>query len=110
MRRPLMMLAALILVTAACTSHRSAPSSTPGQGGHAVCIGSGGSTCFGTLAAAVAAAHDGDTVTVRAGTVADGVTIDKSITLAGAGMNASVIRGGGPVLTIGTSSATRIRR
>jgi hypothetical protein len=107
MRRPLTMLAVLILVTAACTSHKSAPGSTPGQGGHAVCIGSGDSTCFGTLAAAVAAAHDGDTVTVRAGTVAGGVTIDKSITLAGAGMHASVIRGGGPVLTIGSSSATK---
>ena len=107
MRRLLIMLAVLVLVTAACTSHKSAPSSTPGQGGHAVCIGSGDSTCFGTLAAAVAAAHDGDTVTVRAGTVAGGVTIDKSITLAGAGMHASIIRGGGPVLTIGTSSATK---
>jgi hypothetical protein len=107
MRRPLMMLAVLVLVTAACTSHQSAPSSTTGQGGHAVCIGSGDSTCFGTLAAAVAAAHDGDTVTVRAGTVAGGVTIDKSITLVGAGMHASAIRGGGPVLTIGTSSVTK---
>jgi hypothetical protein len=102
-----MMLAVLVLVTAACTSHKSAPSSAPGQSGHAVCIGSGDSACFGTLAAAVAAAHDGDTVTVRAGTVAGGVTIDKSITLAGAGMHVSVIRGGGPVLTIGSSSATK---
>jgi hypothetical protein len=101
------MLAVLVLLTAACTSHKSVPSSTPGQSGHAVCIGSGDSTCFGTLAAAVAAAHDGDTVTVRAGTVAGGVTIDKSITLAGAGRHASVIRGGGPVLTIGSLSATR---
>ena len=107
MRRPLIMLAVLVLLTAACTSHKSAPSSTPGQGGHAVCIGSGDSTCFGTLAAAVAAAHDGDTVTVRAGTVTGGVTIDKSITLAGAGRHASVIRGGGPVLTIGSLSAAR---
>jgi hypothetical protein len=101
------MLAVLVLVTAACTSHKSAPSSAPGQGGHAVCIGSGDSTCFGTLAAAVAAAHDGNTVTVRAGTVTGGVIIDKSITLAGAGMHASVIRGGGPVLTIGSLSATK---
>jgi hypothetical protein len=108
MRRPLIMLAVLVLMSAACTSHKSAPSSTPGQGGHAVCIGSGDSACFGTLAAAVAAAHDGDTVTVRAGTVAGGVTIDKSITLVGAGMHASVIRGGGPVLTIGSLSATKI--
>jgi hypothetical protein len=98
-----MMLAVLALVVAACTSHKSAP----GQGGHAVCLGSGDSTCFGTLAAAVAAAHDGDTVTVRAGTVAGGVTIDKSITLVGAGLHASIIRGGGPVLTIGSLSVTR---
>jgi hypothetical protein len=107
MRRPLMMLAVLVVVTAACTNHKSAPSSAPGQGGHAVCIGSGETTCFGTLAAAVAAAHDGDTVTVWAGTVAGGVTIDKSITLAAAGMHASVIRGGGPVLTTGAASATK---
>jgi len=107
MRRPLMMLAVLVLVAAACTSHKSAPSSTQGQSGHAVCIGSGNTTCFGTLAAAIAAAHDGDTVTVRAGTVAGGVTIDKSITLAGAGIHASIIRGGGPVLIIGSLSAAR---
>ncbi len=29
MKRPLIMLAVLVLVTAACTSHKSAPSSTP---------------------------------------------------------------------------------
>ena len=68
MRRLLIMLAVLVLVTAACTSHKSAPSSTPGQGGHAVCIGSGDSTCFGTLAAAVAVVGGGDRFGERAET------------------------------------------
>src|SRR6266853_1013773 len=57
--------------------------------------------CFSQLQPAVAAAHDGDAITVARGTYAGGVTIDKSIRLQGAGAAQTVIRGGGPVLTIG---------
>ena len=70
-----------------------------------LCVGHG-PTCFPTLAAAVAAANDGDTITLAAGTYAGGVTIDKSISLVGAGAHQTIIRGGGPVLTIGEDGAT----
>ncbi len=65
-----------------------------------------GPSCFPTIQAAVDAANDGDTVRVRAGTYAGGVEIDDvSIDLVGAGADRTVIRGGGPVLTIGTFGA-----
>jgi hypothetical protein len=60
------------------------------------------------LAAAVAAAADGDTLYICAGTYAGGITIGRNITLIGAGQDAdgAVIEGGSPVLTIlaGTES------
>jgi hypothetical protein len=57
--------------------------------------------CYAQIQPAVAAAHDGDTIAVARGTYAGDVTIDKSITLQGAGATQTVISGGGPVLTIG---------
>ena len=57
------------------------------------------------LAPALAAAHSGDTITIGPGTYAGGVTIDVSVKLAGAGPGATVISGGGPVLTIGVADA-----
>jgi hypothetical protein len=63
-----------------------------------LCVG--GSGCFATLQGAVDAADDGDTIHVRRGTFAGGVTIDKSVTLAGTGSRSTIIQGGGPVLTI----------
>jgi hypothetical protein len=54
------------------------------------------------LAPAVAAAHDGDTITLGPGTYHGGVTIGVSIRLVGAGASQTTISGGGPVLTIGT--------
>lgn len=62
--------------------------------------------CFATLQAAVNAARNGDTITIAPGTYAGGVTIDVSVTIAGAGAGSTVIRGGGPVLTIGTYGAS----
>ena len=61
--------------------------------------------CFATLQAAVNAARNGDTITIAPGTYAGGVTMDVSVTIAGAGAGSTVIRGGGPVLTIGTYGA-----
>src|SRR3954449_12697496 len=58
--------------------------------------------CATTLQAAVDAAQDGDTVRLAAGTFAGGATVTKSVALVGAAENATVLRGGGPVLTIGT--------
>lgn len=69
--------------------------------GKTLCVG-GKPSCYATIQAALDAAHDGDTVRVAAGTFAGGVTIAKSLSLVGAGVGATVISGGGPVLTIGT--------
>src|SRR5215470_11489739 len=70
-----------------------------------LCVGHG-PTCLPTLAAAIAAANDGDTITLAAGTYAGGVSIDKSIRLVGAGAQQTIIHGGGPVLTIGEDGAS----
>jgi hypothetical protein len=58
--------------------------------------------CHATLQAALDAAEDGDTITLEPGTFAGGVTVTKSVALAGAGQGATTVKGGGPVLTIGT--------
>jgi len=70
-----------------------------------LCVG--GSGCYSTLGAAVAAAHDGDTITIGPGTFAGGVTIPISVRLVGAGAASTIIKGGGPVLTIGTLFAAQ---
>jgi hypothetical protein len=68
--------------------------------GATLCVG-GAPGCYATIQAGVDAAHDGDTIRVEPGTFAGGITIDKSISLVGAGARRTIIRGGGPVLTIG---------
>jgi hypothetical protein len=73
----------------------------PGRAAAAtLCVGPAAG-CYAQLQPAVAAAHDGDTITIARGTYDGGVTIDKSIRLQGAGATKTVISGGGPVLTIG---------
>ena len=54
---------------------------------------------------ALAAARDGDTIRVGPGVYTGGLTITTSVNLMGSGRDATVIRGGGPVLTIGTFGA-----
>ena len=93
----LILLAALLAASAIVAAADSRAASTR-------CVG--GSGCYATLASAIAAAQDGDTIRVNAGTFAGGVTITKSITLTGAGAQRTTIKGGGPVLTIGTIFAT----
>ncbi len=61
---------------------------------------------YSQIAPAVAAAQSGDTVTVAAGTYQGGFTINTSLTLAGAGARATIISGGGPVVTIGSGEGT----
>jgi hypothetical protein len=68
------------------------------------CVGPGPG-CFSTLQAAIDAAHDGDTIQIAAGTFAGGVTITKSVRLAGSGASSTIIRGGESVLTIGAYGA-----
>ena len=62
---------------------------------------------FRQIAPAVAAAKSGDTIRVGSGTYAGGVTIGISVHLLGAGAGATIIRGGGSVLTIGAFGALR---
>jgi hypothetical protein len=81
-----------VAATALATAHTA--------GAATLCVGPG-SGCFAQLQPAVNAASDGDTITIARGTYAGGVTIDKSISVQGAGATQTVISGGGPVLTIG---------
>lgn len=83
---------------------RSRGLASPALGGASLCVG-GGFACFSTIQAAVDAAHDGDTIHVGAGTFAGGITILKSVKLAGVGARSTTIRGGGAVLTIGAFGA-----
>jgi hypothetical protein len=71
----------------------------------ALCVGSGPG-CYPTIQAAVNAAQDGDTITIGPGTFAGGVTITTSVSLQGAGAAATIISGGGSVLTIGAFGAS----
>jgi hypothetical protein len=66
----------------------------------------GGPGCATSLQAAVDAAKPGATIRIAAGTYAGGVRISKSLNLIGSGATKTVIRGGGPVLRIDTTSAT----
>jgi hypothetical protein len=66
-----------------------------------LCVGTAPG-CYATLQAALAAAQDGDVIHIGPGTFAGGVTIDKSVSLVGAGPKLTIISGGGSVLTIGT--------
>jgi hypothetical protein len=69
-----------------------------------LCVGRG-SGCYKTVQAAVDAARSGDTVRIGRGTFAGGIRIRASIHVVGAGARLTTIRGGGPVLTIGTFGA-----
>jgi hypothetical protein len=74
------------------------------QASATLCVGSTAG-CYPTIQAAATAAKDGDTITLGAGTFAGGVTVDVSVKLVGAGAAATIISGGGPVLTIGVAGA-----
>jgi hypothetical protein len=69
------------------------------------CAG-GSRHCHDTIQAAVDAAHDGDTIRIAQGRFAGGVTVDKSVRLVGAGAGRTVIKGGGPVLTLGSTTSS----
>jgi hypothetical protein len=69
-----------------------------------ICVG-GGNGCYQALQPAFDAAHDGDTITIAPGTFDGGVTVDASVKIVGAGAGKTIIKGGGPVLTIGEFGA-----
>lgn len=65
------------------------------------------SSCpYTQLTPALAAAKSGDTIRVGPGIYDGGVTIDLSVKLVGAGAGRTIVRGGGPVLTIGEFGAS----
>ena len=68
------------------------------------CVGTD-SGCFATLQEALDAAEPGATIRIGPGTYKGGVEIKRGVKLIGAGPKKTVIRGGGPVLTIGTFGA-----
>ena len=61
---------------------------------------------YSEIAPALAVAKSGDTIKLAAGTYVGGVTITASVKLVGAGSALTILRGGGPVLTIGTFGAS----
>ena len=63
--------------------------------------------CFDTVQEAADAVHDGGVILIEPGTFAAGVTIDKSVKVIGSGASRTIIKGGGPVLTIGEAFAPR---
>ena len=63
--------------------------------------------CFDTVQEAADAVHDGGVILIEPGTFAGGVTIDKSVKVIGSGASRTIIKGGGPVLTIGEAFAPR---
>jgi hypothetical protein len=86
----------LVLGAGALTAAPAAPAATR-------CVGGPG--CYPTVQAAIDAADDGDTIALAAGTFAGGVTIEKSVRVRGVSAGQTIIRGGGPVVTIGRFGA-----
>jgi hypothetical protein len=61
---------------------------------------------YSQIAPALAAATSGATITIGPGAYHGGFTIDTNLKVVGAGAKATVIRGGGPVVTIGVIGAS----
>src|SRR5215218_676536 len=91
------MLTAIVLAIAPAMSGASAAKE--------ICVGK--PPCFATIQGAVNAAHAGDVIRIEPGTFAGGVTINKSVEVIGSGASKTIIKGGGPVLTIGKAFASR---
>lgn len=71
-------------------------------GGWDVCVNG----CrYDQVGPALEAAREGDTIRIGPGVYEGGLTITTSVTLVGSGKDATVIRGGGPVIAIGTFNA-----
>lgn len=94
--------AALVLAAAVSTAPAAASPTDP-----QACLSGHATQCFPSLAQAVGRAVNGDVITLGAGSFDGGVTISKSIRLVGAGAEATVIRGGGPVITVAATTTFR---
>jgi hypothetical protein len=68
-----------------------------------ICVGSGNG-CTRTIQAAVVKAQPGDVVRIGPGTFDGGIKITKSVSLVGAGAGSTIVKGGGPVVTIAPSA------
>jgi len=66
-----------------------------------LCVDGQKPACFAQVQPAIDAAADGDTIAIGPGTYPGGITITKGVDLVGTSAGATVIRGGGPVVTIG---------
>jgi len=105
-RRVRMLLGALLAVSATAVVAVVGPASASATRQAKVCP----SGCsFTTISAALAAARDGDKITVAPGTYAGGFTIEKSVTLKGAGAGDTVIAGGWPVITVAAGTDVEIK-
>ena len=93
------------ICAAACLTALWLTGAGPAAATRTLCVAAGTPGCFATIQAAVDAAANGDTIQVAAGTYAGGITIAKSVDLRGAGSGATLIKGGGPVVTIGDLAA-----
>ena len=100
MRRLTRYLALAALVTACVAGGAAAHA----RAATTICV-SGGNGCYQALQPAFDAAHDGDTIKIAPGTFDGGVTVDASVKIVGAGAGKTIIKGGGPVLTIGKGEA-----
>lgn len=61
---------------------------------------------YSQIAPAIAVASSGDTIQIGKGTYSGGLTINLDVKLVGAGVGATIIKGGNTVLTIGAFGAT----
>ena len=95
--------AALIAVALTAIVVAIAPAASAASAANVRCVGH--PPCFATLQKAVDAANDGGVILVGPGTFAGGVSIDKSVEVIGSGASRTIIKGGGPVLTIGKAFA-----
>ena len=105
-RKPI--LAGTIALAVAATSLAGAGTAAAG-GTRTLCVGDS-AAAHATLQAALDRSHDGDTIVLGRGTFAGGVTVRTSVHIEGAGAWATIIRGGGPVMTIGVRTPRRSRR
>jgi hypothetical protein len=98
---PLLMRRATFLAAAtAVTAIVCAAGTEPARSASMLCVGAK-TGCFATIQAALDVAEDGDTIAIGPGRFAGGIMVLKSVQLVGAGVGATTIEGGGPVLTIG---------
>ena len=68
-----------------------------------LCVG--GPHCYSSVQAALDNASSGATIRIGPGTFSGGVTITRDVTLVGVDAHASKVSGGGPVITIGSTTS-----